>query len=247
MIQYINESAQYHDKVLSGAMRGNKPVFGRGTNEVYPYSCLFYWSHGRTTAEAGFPLHPHQGFEILSFLWEGAISHFDTATQVWTPLYAGDFQVIQSNSGVSHQEKVAAGSRMFQIWLDPDYRQALKESPSYQDYSAADLVSEKHLGYGVTHYVGGGSPAQLRTPRVTIRTYQFDGSPVTLKLESSSTYSFYVLEGEGSIAGYAVNPDDFVKVAGESSLEMDIKGRLFCIQSPTELSYTPLSQKPLFR
>jgi redox-sensitive bicupin YhaK (pirin superfamily) len=82
---------------------------------VKPYSSLYYWSNGYVMEQCEFGLHPHKGFEIMTFLFEGTIEHYDTATKVWTPLNAGDFQIIQSNSGIQHQEKITKGSRAFQV------------------------------------------------------------------------------------------------------------------------------------
>jgi len=50
----------------------------------------------------------------MTFIFEGTVEHYDTLTKVWTPLKAGDFQIIQSNSGIRHQEKLSKDSRAFQ-------------------------------------------------------------------------------------------------------------------------------------
>lgn len=36
----------------------------------------------------------------MTFVLNGNIEHFDTATNVWTPIEEGGFQVIQSGSGL---------------------------------------------------------------------------------------------------------------------------------------------------
>ena len=41
-------------------------------------------------------LHPHQGFEICSFVLKGKINHFDTKQNKWIPLSEGDVQIIRS-------------------------------------------------------------------------------------------------------------------------------------------------------
>lgn len=128
MVRVIEKADQYNDVIFGGRFFANKPVFN-GQSNILPYSCLFYWSNGYVIEDCEFGLHPHTGFEIMTFLFEGSLEHYDTATRVWTPLHAGDFQIIQSNSGIRHQERIKKGSRAFQIWFDPDFIKALNLPP----------------------------------------------------------------------------------------------------------------------
>lgn len=105
MIALLKKSEQFNDTYFDGNFVVNKPVFPKQAN-VKPYSNIIYWSNGYAKKFSSFALHPHQGFEILTFIFEGQIDHYDTKTNVWTPLKAGGFQVIQSNSGIQHQEKL---------------------------------------------------------------------------------------------------------------------------------------------
>ena len=139
MIQIQKVADQFNTTIFNGNFIVNKPV-ASGTNaRVKPYSNLFYWSHAIAIEDCEFGLHPHEGFEIMTFILEGNVTHYDTVTRIWTPLLTGDFQVIQSNSGIQHQERIAKGTRSFQIWFDPNFYKSVKQAPTYVDYHSKDF------------------------------------------------------------------------------------------------------------
>ena len=237
MIQFIKKEEQFNDVIFGGRFLANKPVFN-GQNNILPYSCLYYWSNGYVLDDCEFGLHPHQGFEIMTFIFEGSIEHYDTASKVWTPLHAGDFQIIQSNSGIRHQERIKKGSRAFQIWFDPNFKNSLNLSPTYVDYHANDFYPTQRSGYDELTFIGDGSIAKALTPNITIKKLIFQNhhkSELTLNQEMS--YTFYVLSGTGELAGNQVAKDDAIRIHGTHHISLDFSGELFYIATPSTLSY----------
>lgn len=240
MIQIIKKSEQFNDVIFGGKFHANKPVFN-GKSNVKPYSSLFYWSNGYVNENCEFGLHPHEGFEIMTFLFEGKIEHYDTATKVWTPLNAGDFQIIQSNSGIQHQEKVAKNSRAFQIWFDPNFYEAVKLTPSYIDYHGKDFQAKDEDGISTLTYIGKGSSAKALTPNLSIKKLNFnEPTKTTLMLNETMSYTFYVLNGKGFVENQNIEIDDAIKISNEDKLEIDFQGELFYIETPTTLEYKPV-------
>jgi len=240
MILLIKKSEQYNDVIFGGRFHANKPVYN-GQNNIKPYSNMFYWSNGYVNEACEFGLHPHEGFEIMTFLFEGTIEHYDTATRVWTPLNAGDFQIIQSNSGIQHQEKVTKGSRAFQIWFDPNYHVAVKLTPSYIDYHAKDFQPKNQEGILTTTYVGDESIAKSLTPGLRIKKLTVaEKLKTTLVLNDANCYTFYVLNGQGTIDGKQVERDDALRIFNALELEIDFQGELFYIETPDQLDYKPV-------
>lgn len=240
MIQLIKKSEQFNDVIFGGRFYANKPVYNGQANSK-PYSNLFYWSHAYVNEACEFGLHPHEGFEIMSFLFEGAIEHYDTATRVWTPLKAGDFQIIQSNSGIRHQERITKGSRAFQIWFDPNFYKAIQDVPSYVDYNSEDFQPKKENDITTVTYVGEGSKAVTKTPNLTIKKLIFEEqTSKTLTLDPTSSYTFYVLNGNGSADNLSLEQDDALRISNAKSLDINFKGELFYIQTPIQLDYTPV-------
>jgi quercetin 2,3-dioxygenase len=237
MIQIIKKSEQFNDVIFGGRFHANKPVFN-GKSNTKPYSSLFYWSNGYINDNCEFGLHPHEGFEIMTFLFEGTIQHYDTATEVWTPLNAGDFQIIQSNGGIQHQEKVAKNSRAFQIWFDPNFYEALKLKPRYIDYHGKDFQPIEIDGIKTVSYIGEGSSVKALTPNLTIKKLTFDKQTKTnISLNQNMSYTFYVLNGQGLADNQAIENDDAIRILNTKNLQIDFQGELFYIETPTILEY----------
>jgi len=240
MVQIIKKAEQYNEVIFGNRFFGNKPVYN-GQGNVKPYSSLFYWNHGFAKETIEFPLHPHQGFEIMTFILEGQQEHYDTTTKVWTPLQAGDFQIIQSNSGVQHAEKITKGTSAFQIWFDPNFHEAIKEKPAYADYHSEDFETTTENGIKTTTYVGGYNKVYSMTPHLTIKKLTFNEQKKTsLELDSNSSYTFYVLNGSGLADNQQIEKDDAVRLSNTKQLDIDFLGELFYIETPTQLDYKPV-------
>jgi redox-sensitive bicupin YhaK (pirin superfamily) len=241
MIQIQKKAEQFNTTIFNGNFLVNKPVASGTKLSVKPYSNLFYWSHAVAIDDCEFGLHPHEGFEIMTFIIEGQVNHYDTASKVWTPLQTGDFQVIQSNKGIQHQERIAKGTRSFQIWFDPNFYEAIKQKPAYVDYHSRDfeIVIENEIK--TTTYVGGHSKAFVMTPHLSIKKLLFDNQTKTsLQLDENSSYTFYVLNGSGKADNQQIEKDDAIRLSNTKQLDIDFIGELFCIQTPTQLDYTPV-------
>lgn len=240
MIQIIKKTDQFNDVIFGGRFHANKPVFN-GKSNVKPYSSLFYWSNGYVNENCEFGLHPHEGFEIMTFIFEGTIEHYDTATKVWTPLNADDFQIIQSNSGIQHQEKVAKNSRAFQIWFDPNFYETVKLTPSYIDYHSKNFQAKDENGISTLTYIGKGSSAKALTPNLTIKKLNFnEPTKTSLKLNETMSYTFYVLSGKGFADNQDIEIDDAIRISNADKIDIDFQGELFYIETPTTLEYKPV-------
>ena len=240
MIQLLKKEDQFNRTIFDGNFLTNKPVANGTKDNVKPYSSLFYWSHARAIGECEFGLHPHEGFEIMTFVLEGNVTHYDTATKISTPLETGDFQVIQSNSGIQHRERITKGTRNFQIWFDPNFNEAVKKSPSYTDYHSKDFKPIIENGIKTIIYVGKGSIANVLTPGLSIKRLLFDKkSKHNLQLDKNSSYTFYVLKGDTVIDGNALTSDDAVRISNLENLEVEFEmaGELFYIETPLVPTY----------
>jgi redox-sensitive bicupin YhaK (pirin superfamily) len=238
MIQVQRKADQFNTTIFNGNFLVNKPVASGTKQTVKPYSNLFYWSHAVAIEDCEFGLHPHEGFEILTFILEGNVTHYDTATKVWTPLHTGDFQVIQSNAGIQHQERIAKGTRSFQIWFDPNFYEAIKQNPAYVDYHSKDFETKTENSIKTITYIGKESKAFAMTTNLTIKKLIFDNQTRTsLQLDSNYSYAFYVLSGTGFVDNQPIEKDDAIRLSNTSELEIDFIGELFYIQTSTELDY----------
>ena len=87
------------------------------------WGALRVWNDDAIQPRTGFPPHPHQEMEIITFVREGAITHEDSLGNRGRT-EAGDVQVMSAGSGIRHAEYNVedALTRIFQIWILPDVR-----------------------------------------------------------------------------------------------------------------------------
>ena len=232
---HIKTKEQQHNvAIFGGRLLENKPLAGDPQ-----YSNLIYWANVEAIEEATFPMHPHEGIEILTFIFEGGLEHFDTATNKRTPLPADAVQHIQAGSGLQHSEKYIKGSRAFQIWFDPDFSKSIKKVPHYKDYQANAFKWVNEEGLEVKHYVGKDAPIQTDAPGISAKRYKIPKGTHSLNLDIDSFHSLYLLEGKINIEGNEMLKDSFTKINGLEKIDftaLEISD-VFILQSPEKLSY----------
>ncbi|MBK9983337.1 MAG: pirin family protein [Saprospiraceae bacterium] len=139
-MRIISKSQQARGAFNNGQILENKPIgFPQDHGFVRPYSSLFYWARAAGMVDSTIGLHPHQGFEIMSFVLEGNIRILIRKMNAWKPLQAGDVQIIRAGNGISHAEHIERGGVIFQIWVDPDLSKTLDKEASYDDYKEVDF------------------------------------------------------------------------------------------------------------
>ena len=153
-VKHLRKDEQQIELLFDGAFTENKPIPFPNRNGTSAYSNLFYWAHLVAHETAEFPLHPHEGFEIMTFVFKGSLEHYDTASKVYTPLNAGGVQATQTGSGVSHSERIIKGTEMFQIWFDPDFSKTMSQNATYKDYPVENFHSEHDGDKKMLTYVG---------------------------------------------------------------------------------------------
>ena len=108
--------------------------------EQMGFRALRVINEDRITPGAGFPAHPHQDMEIITYILEGALAHKDSTGGggVITP---GMVQYMSAGSGVTHSEFNASDTEpvhLLQIWLLPKEKGG---SPRYQERRIANVDS----------------------------------------------------------------------------------------------------------
>ncbi|MEY3052534.1 MAG: hypothetical protein RLY31_2319 [Bacteroidota bacterium] len=240
-IQIIPKDRQAKGAFNGGEIIENKPIgFPREGGALRPYSNLFYWAYAEALVDSTIGLHPHEGFEIMSFVLKGNIRHYDTQLKEWRPLGAGDMQIIRAGNGISHAEFIAGGGAIFQIWVDPDLARTLRQPASYDDYTADRLPRHRQDGMTTTTFVGPASPVTLDTPGLDILRLDFD-SPGRYQPapDTDRTYSCYIMDGDFLVNGEPAGQDDFILVEEESHWHLDCRttGSAFLVASPRQPGY----------
>lgn len=84
---------------------------------------LRVWNDDVIRAGRGFPMHPHEDMEIVTYVRTGAITHEDSLGNKGRT-GAGDVQVMSAGTGIVHSEYNLEDedTTVFQIWIHPDAR-----------------------------------------------------------------------------------------------------------------------------
>lgn len=220
-ITIIPKEKQGYGAFNGGEIVENKPIgFPQDHSSVRPYSNLFYWAHARAVKDSTIGLHPHQGFEICSFVLKGNIRHYDTKLQEWRPLQAGDVQIIRAGNGISHSEFMSKDAEIFQIWFDPNITVTLDQPATYDDYRSADFPVTDAGQVKITTLAGDSSPFRMETPGIHIEKIDLDNSIYKIAGEAGKVYSMYVLDGEVLLNGEVAKTYDFAMLTDEQSIEI---------------------------
>ena len=234
----VQASGRFND----GEIIEKKPIgFPQDMGELKPYSNLFYWANAWTpNSKSTIELHPHQGFEICSFVIKGGIKHYDSKQQKWIPLIKGDVQIIRAGSGISHAEEILDKSEIFQIWFDPDISKTLNKPASYDDYKQKDFPVILADKMKTTIIKGDKSLFEMDSEGVEIKEYDFDKGVFNLELDDKSIYSFFLINGSIGIENDKALKGAFVKIQDRKQVSFDVfeKSQVFEVKTPKLVTYS---------
>jgi redox-sensitive bicupin YhaK (pirin superfamily) len=159
---------------------------------------------------AGFPAHPHRGFETVTYMLDGHMRHQDHLGNTGD-LGPGGVQWMTAARGIIHSEmpqQTAGRLRGFQLWINLPAAEKMKAA-HYRDIPAAEIptVSLEH-GSEVRVIAGrfrdaagpiNGSGAALATDPLYWDVHLAAGSEFTAELVSSYNAFIYVYEGEAAV------------------------------------------------
>ena len=241
-INFYPPSRQANGNFNFGEIIEKKPIgFPQDGGQLKPYSNLFYWAHAWTTGKRSIiGLHPHQGFEICTFVLKGSINHFDTKLNKWVRLDEGDVQIIRSGNGISHSEEILENSEIFQIWFDPDLSKSLKAPATYNDYKIDEFNFTNHDDYLIKHIQNKKSKMWMDTEDIVINEYFFEKpSSFNLKIDNGKIHSFFLIDGEVSSKQFKFKKGDFFTISNIKKFNITVLkfSKLFEISSPIKPSY----------
>ncbi|WP_049926106.1 pirin family protein [Halopiger goleimassiliensis] len=168
--------------------------------------------------DAGFPMHPHRGFEIVTYMLEGGMDHEDSLG-VSNTARAGDAMHITTGEGIRHSEFPADGAACsgLQLWVNLP-RSEKDADPDYADAAAAELPTAEYEGATVTTVVGEGSPLETHTP-LTYRDVELtDGW--TWTIPDGWTGFCFGVSGSGTVDGREFETGDVRAVSDAASVDL---------------------------
>ena len=174
------------------------------------------WNDDEIGARSGFPPHPHDNMEIITYVREGAITHQDSmGNQGRTE--AGDVQVMSAGTGVRHSEYNLEdeATTLFQIWVLTDKRNA---EPSW---GAKQFPKGDRAGSFVTLASGFEDDADALKINAAARVLGATlkaGEAAELQLDPSRHVYLVAVGGAIEVNGQRAEPRDGVAITGEEKV-----------------------------
>jgi quercetin 2,3-dioxygenase len=171
----------------------------------------------------GFPTHPHQDMEIITYMVEGALEHKDSmgTSSVIKP---GEVQHMSAGTGVQHSEFnhfKDQSAHLLQIWFLPDTR-AVK--PQYGQKSFAAELAKRDLVLAVSKDGREGSIAIHQDVDLYVAKWS-SAAEIEFGFREKSRYGWIQLvAGHLEVNDAKLAPGDGLAVAGEDKLWIKSKG-----------------------
>jgi len=184
---------------------------------------------------AGFPPHPHRGFETVTYMLKGKMRHQDSNGNAGL-LEDGSVQWMTAGRGILHSEmpEQTDGSLWgFQIWLNLPQHLQMAE-PGYQDIPASDITEFDHDGVSYRlvsgELFGRVGPAETHLPVLMVDVAPHGGE-TTIPLVDGDTAIFFCFEGELSIADQLIQDGDLAVLGGDGGAHITGSGRGLLLSS----------------
>ncbi len=152
---------------------------------------------------AGFPPHPHRGFETVTYLLAGRMRHRDNAGHEGV-IAPGGIQWMTAGRGIVHSEMPEQENGLlegFQLWVNLPAAHKM-DHPGYQEYPAEQIPVESREGgvevrviAGVTSQGTRGPVVQPLTEPLYLDVLVPAGREFTERLPETHNAFVYVIQG----------------------------------------------------
>jgi redox-sensitive bicupin YhaK (pirin superfamily) len=152
---------------------------------------------------AGFPDHPHRGFETVTYLLAGRMRHEDNQGHAGV-IEAGGIQWMTAGRGIVHSEMPEQEDGLlwgFQLWVNLPADEKWV-APGYQEFPAAAIPTEKRKAGAVVRVIAGETAEGTAGPVTGVSTQPLyldvtlgPGGVLAEPLPLSHNAFLYVFEG----------------------------------------------------
>ncbi len=180
---------------------------------------------------AGFPPHPHRGFETVTYLLAGCMQHRDSAGHAGV-IRSGGVQWMTAGSGIEHSEMPQQEEGLlsgFQLWVNLPAKEKMQQ-PRYQEYEPEEIPLERHEDGTEIRVVAGTTRQGTSGPvkEIAARPIYFDislaaDSRFEEEIPQGHNAFVYVIEGSVEIAGTAVQAGSLAVLSDGEQAQISAK------------------------
>lgn len=170
----------------------------------------------RVQKDTGFPTHPHQNMEIISYVLEGALEHRDSMGN-GTVIRPGEVQRMSAGTGITHSEfnhSKVEPVHFLQIWILPE-RDGVK--PGYDQKFFPDGEKRKNFRLVASPDGSNGSVAINQDVKLYASLLE-SGDEVTHHIPDNRHAWLQVARGSILASGQLLEQGDGAAVSDENQL-----------------------------
>jgi redox-sensitive bicupin YhaK (pirin superfamily) len=138
---------------------------------------------------AGFPAHPHRGFETVTYMLDGHMRHEDHLGNTGD-LRSGGVQWMTAGRGIIHSEmpqQEKGRMRGFQLWINLPAKEKMKPA-GYRDLQAGDIPVVDLAGGGRAKVIAGTLQADDKSTPGPIQGLSTDPLYLDVELPAGGTF-----------------------------------------------------------
>jgi redox-sensitive bicupin YhaK (pirin superfamily) len=179
---------------------------------------------------AGFPSHPHRGFNTFTYMIDGDMEHKDSMGNTGN-LGPGGAQWMKAASGVIHSEMPKQENglmRGFQLWINLPSANKM-DAPEYQEYTSEAFPVVETSDYSVKVVIGrfGDSLSPIVDDITNVSYFDVQvnaGKSFQPKVPVENNSFLYVFEGIGQFNGRNVQLNTLIVLGAEDNVSDFVAG-----------------------
>lgn len=167
----------------------------------------------------GFPTHPHQDFEIITYIIDGALEHRDSMGHS-AVMRAGEVQRISAGTGIRHSEFNHSPSdpvHLLQIWIEPSRRGVTPDYAQQSFRNGNDGLTLVCSGNGRDGSIRINQDADLYVGRMKA------GEELRHSLADRRYAWIQLIDGDLAVGATTLAPGDGAAIGDESGIDVATK------------------------
>ena len=200
------------------------------------------WDEFTVPKSAGFPDHPHRGFEGVTYVFEGTMQHKDNLGNDST-VSAGGLQRFTAGKGIVHSEMPSSevATRGIQLWVN--LPRSLNQHPADYQQVSADDVRETQIEHGSVRELSGADAAlKLLTPTRYLDLKLNPNAAYTETLPADFRGFVYLVTGQASVNHTTVNAGQAIFFETGGEIAISTTGNCRCMLCFGKPHFEPIYQ-----
>ena len=200
---------------------------------------------------AGFPSHPHRGFETVTYILDGHMLHEDHLGNRGD-LKSGGVQWMTAGRGIVHSEmpqQTEGRMRGFQLWINLPAREKMKPA-GYRDLQPGDIPEVRLPGGGVVRVIAGTVRQGGGEVRGPIQGLATDATYLDVHLATDERFSHPIPDGYNAVVypyegRLDLGSEKPARLESQSAGVLTTKGTLEAVAAGSAARFLLLAGRPI--